>query len=1481
MTRPAPRKRRGLAAGLVLVALLAGSSYPFGGGGVLHPAEAGGAGAAEATPQTDDSLPATDVTMIGSSPEEAPGETWGVGEAQGGSGAGPGQLVRYSKESGWSLGPGFEAAGGGALQDFKLDQPRSLQEPSPLAGSITPSGSGALLGTVPGTVNGCGLQHAEQTLLVRNPGGAFKQVPTPGETLLASGECLFAQQREPILAALDEGHGRAGALVVPVDEAANAETKVLHWDGGRWTREQIAVPEASSEDFHVLAIGASSPKNAWLLAQLSSGGAYPAGAVALFRRTESEEGAPVWKPVALTAGSGDGEAHPLRVDGEPFTVHGTGEPPTVEAQLLTVTSEGVWVDGERQDAHVSATLFFKAEGEAGGHVAAGWCTIAGGDEPACDHELPEELPTGPSRSYAWAAAGEPYGTRVTSGFREGVTLRLQGSTFKRVLGLGGSPSREPGAAYGAAFSSPTEGWLGEGQLPVHLTAEPEASLLTPWPVSFRHALLAVAPEPGAPIGASTSSALAVGDQGEVARYEPGQGWVPEALRSAGGKVETPRLRAVAWPEPDRAFAVGDGGAMWMWQAQTGVWEPDPAAIEVTANLMGIAFDPGEPQRGYAVGLGGTLLGYGKTWTQEPLPAEVQGASFTSIAFAGSEAIVAWRKLLDTTRRSGYVGGLLINDGSGWQVDQEAAAVLGSATKVPELVAALPDGGAAFVAESFGPDEGGARLYVKESPSAHWEASGAPIPGGSAPGALSIFREGEAIRAVIAGSAPDSFAVEGTSPTPPGFPPPEQGAYPLSTTTGLGVLRETATGWRDEQHELNDVTEPQGRYSFYDTVYEPDPIRAVLISPDGTAGWAVGGAVDTEDAEGVLDTADVERYPADGTTPIGEGTAPITTEAGEATFAIGGNAQCAAPCADRANARIGPDAWLSAALQRAGQISGVRAFLYTGPRVTTGETNGPPTLAVPYAGELSRYAQLLGSSPLPAYGAVSPYELDGSHSECTLEDVFGGFPSEPVESRSEEPCTGQAGYYSFDSSGAGGTVNVIVLDDSSDVGERQLGWLTARLVADQASLTPSIVVGNADLDEQIGAGDAAAAAVAAALVNHNASAYFYDSPEENVQETLRVGSASIPAFGSGTLGYVNFLAERTGHFLGASGFLLASIDVAAREGGSNRVPVTVRLIPNIGELALEADSGTLLQRSHAALFQALARRPRSGNRSPGGSAQRPDTDPYIPIPSNCIGSICASGIFPEYEFTSSRPEIGNFVEHNDTSSEATAVLLQGGKPVSDPRSGLFCAYNAGTTIVTISAGGLSASLPVTVQGGSVRRPCGTQPLASKATSTAAPTPAPPPSAAPASSSPPLSLPSVPAPPGATPAAASHAVTPAVFLPALATPAQASGALLVPLPIPAPPTPPSGTSPVTSPIEVAQHEEEDEHAMEETSAAVAYRAHDESLMPYAILGLVILAAFAGVSTPRRRRTSRREAQLAYAVARVDHRVTRVLQRRRRRW
>ena len=637
-----------------LALVLAGLSGP--GGNPRAAAQAGG----EPTAQTDGSVPASRVTMLGASPGEAAGETWGMGQND----AGAGTLVRYTPASGWTLGPRLLDASGQPLSGFQLDAP-GPSGPSPLAGQMTTAGDGVLVGTVPSSEGG---KSAQPVVLVRNPGGSFQEtapVASEGEgALLKPGESLFASNRAPLVAPLDEAGGHAGALLVPVGSADSLEDGVLHWSGSEWTREPVEVPAASSTEFHIIAIAASSPSNAWLLGELSSGDE------ALFRRQLGGPEGPVWHAVAPAPEFKPGE--PLTVDpqsgnpGEPFAVPNA---PRILTGPLTVTGDGVWIDGERTDARVSTTMYFKPQGESGSAAITSWC-VQPSSASACEHALPEGLPIGTARSIAWANSSTPFGERVITGLENGVSLRLDGSEFTRVLALGASPPpNDVGGTYGAAFSNPREGWLGQSGLPVHLTLEPQQSRLSPWPVSFRHTLVAVAPQPEAPVGALSSEALAVGDRGEVARYEPGKGWMPESLLGASGHAATPVLRSVAWPTAGRAYAVGDDGQMWLWRGETGLWEKDPATpFNFRGNLLGVAFDPNEPNRGYAVGQGGVLLGYGKTWTQEELPPQVSGASFTSIAFAGSEAIVAYRQLPDRSRNH-YTGGLLVNDGSGWRVDE--------------------------------------------------------------------------------------------------------------------------------------------------------------------------------------------------------------------------------------------------------------------------------------------------------------------------------------------------------------------------------------------------------------------------------------------------------------------------------------------------------------------------------------------------------------------------------------------------------------------------------------------------------------------------------------------------------------------------------------------------------------------------------------------------------------------------------------------
>ena len=1429
--------------------------------------------AAQVYAQTDDSLPARHVTLIGSSPQEGPGETWGVGEL-GPINSDDFGIVHFSAGQGWSLAPSPQDSEGRRLRGFR-------PAPSALTGAVAPTGAAVLIGAAE-IEDEQGEPVTQKVLLLHqpnSPASPFKQVPpvpTSGEHPLmkASGETLFTASRAPLVAALDE-QGHAGALVVPVlTGASGAETGVLHWDGSSWTREPIQLPAGAGEEsgLRVLAIGASSPQNAWLLVQLS-----PASdRLALYRRSLSAPGGPEWVPVAAEAGQTPGE--PLTVDGSPFTVFGAGEPPVERAQILTVTEDGVWVDGERTDAATPTTLYFKPEGETQhGQILASWCNVPEGFT-RCTEQLPDTLPSGSSRSFAWAAPGTPYGERVITGLDEGVVLSLQGGVFQRIPTLGGSEApNDVGGTLGAAFTSADEGWLGNETLPVHLTPTPLASRLSPWPVPFRHALTAIAPQPGAPVGALTSQALAVGDDGEVTHYMPEEGWIPESLLGAGGRIETPRLRALAWPAPGRAYAVGEQGAMWLWRAETGLWEPDPAKPpNFVGNLLGVAFDPNNGSRGYAVGQPhlfgqeGVILRYGKTWTQETLPPQVAGASFTSIAFAGSEAIVAYRLLHRESQGEGahYSGGLLVNEGSGWHVDQAAAQALG--TDVPWAVAGLPDGGAAISATPGGL-LGSPEILERDSPSSSWQTA-PPYPGSEAPGSLALFRENGALRAIGSGGLPETLPIDDKRPTPLTSPAEVIPAYPVRTGY---VVRQTAVGWSDEEHERNPAQDPLGEYKSYDMVYQPDPTSAVLTDAAGASGWAIGGYVNEKRAS--LDTADVARYPADGSTPPGLGTAPIPSDPGQPTVAIGGGAPCLAPCADRRNAGVGPDLWLTSALGQASHITGMRAFFYTGARVTSGQGHG--LFPVPYSREFARYAELLASAAKPAYAAATPTDR-GPGDLC----AFTAALSPP----SPEAC---AGYFAIDTTGSGGPLKVLVLDTSAEIGANQLSWLESQLGEAKGRGEPALALGNA---EPAGLPFEAQRI----LVQDGASAYFYDAPGRNVLEPMRVGGASIPAYGSGTLGYTPATQAERQDFIGHNGFLLVHVNPAS--SASERV--RVQLIPSVGELAMEAKDGVLLRRSQPALFSGLARRPRAGGYSLRGE-DRNESSLYVPIPANCIGGECAKGIFPEYTFTSSRPDFGQFVVKNTAVADPHAVLLNAkGEPVPDeprnskgelnpegrfaenangepinergeavPReaSALFCAYNKGITKVQLIAGGIVAGMNVTVQAGSVRRPCGTQPLKEPPGDRQQEPPPPPsePEATPSSSSSPPLVPLPPAPVTPPLVHTAHAPPPFFVPTALGSPPLA----FVPPPVPTParPTPPSGTSAVTSPVEVAEHEEDSEEATESVSnQAVAYRASEHDPAPAYIIGIVVLAALAGAGA-RRPRRSRREQRLAHAAIHTERR------------
>jgi hypothetical protein len=1330
-----------------------------------------------------------------------------------------------------------------------------------------------------------------------------------------------------------EAQEHTGVLIVPSSDGKGKAMGVLSYSGTNWTREALegaSITPTSGFVPEALACGgiaanetdASSPANCWLLAayrnEAATGGP---NRLALFRRvtrepTPLEPAEYKWEETAINDPSGSllGEVNSPAGEELSITALDSGG-----AQMLTVTSQGVWVDfqaklGNSRPTDVSKFVLPVSSAQA--EVTGTWCFP---DQTFCSQPSQTLGAAFPSnyRSFAWPGSGKSAGTRIITGLANRVMLELPGTGggFIPTIGAGGSVGFEPGAA---AFSEPQQGWIadaarptaapdGEGQSQViEVTSQPSEDRLREEPVPFRRPLYAVAQMPGMTPGDPNAQAIAVGERGEVTHFMPGQGWRAEALYDSAGELQPQTLRGVAWPEPGRAYAVGDNGAMWVWRAETGLWEPDPAKpLNFVGNLTAISFSPTNPGRGYAVGVQGVLLRFGKSWEQEPTCAanvltlcmspELQGVTFTSVAFAGEQALATYQKIERNPAGSGLVvvGGLAAQEGSGpWHVESGAAALLANLppTTLLSRVAGLPDGGTVAAGPGL--------AIERESLTATWQFTPQPLAEAQNVSALAAYRDSAgAIRAAVSIELdPDlnpEYSPEEQLEVPAGQPPV---ALPPEFSPNSGyLLEQTATGWNDMEHQALPAPSSSG-----DMPARPDPVLAVLVGSGGEQGLAVGGQ--TGDIEGGAlnpeqdigdishQTAAVMRFPASAASSDGAVSSPVGTTPGDARFVVAGQAACEQPCADFANEGLGPDVDLSHALQMANRIAGetpggLRAFLYAGRRIA----NPPPPEPEPEAIEnferqLTRYASILGNSSVPVLAAASPDDL-----------APGGRGIGPFASLLAPFLPGaesDTAYYSYTSRGVtGGSVQVIVLDFSTgELGTVQQRWLEARLreaqeKTEKGELTPAIVLGSASLGFQLPGGPVApeardAAQVSATLVADHASAYFFYYPESNVHGTVSFDGHSIPAFGTGTMGYVRPPNERTeADSLGSSGFLLAEVNPSKVEEAPNVVQVTARVVPNIAQLALDATNGVLLRRSQVALFEGLARRPLGGvalGQGPGGTESF-GPDPYDQIPFDCLGAKCAYEVPTEYTFTSSNPDIGGFVAHDPTSNNPRQVLLGSDQlPVPDEHSGLFCPYNEGTTVVSVTTGGLTYSEPVTVQGGSVEYPCGTVPLKN-----------PPPiqlpakfnfapiEPAPANTPPTNPLvqsilpPPAPVPVHPKPHRLPHP-PPLAAVPYAPPVSGANPAIVPPPPTPAAePTPPSGTSQVfaTSPEE--KKEEERALEMSANKQAVVYDSNSSTgPSPWLALMLVVIAAGAGVGM-RPGRGSRSPERPALALATVRRR------------
>ncbi len=939
----------------------------------------------------------------------------------------------------------------------------------------------------------------------------------------------------------------------------------------------------------------------------------------------------------------------------------------VEPTALKVEQGGgVWIEAKLYlNNHESGHVVARYDGNTG-KVTNSWCTLPVAnscEEPLGSAAVPDAF---------FATENGP----VALSLHEGVVDIYARGRWRSVLAPGHGPEN------GDAFTGPNTGWVGGTKALGQWSSEQNSSLLTPWPLPDRSPLTSIALAPGSGAGADESGALAVGLDGATLRYDTSTGWQVEP---AAPRAHHLNLLGVAFNGPSSAVAVGQFGVILRWDGTS--WSEDPQSLSLTpSQLNAVAF--AADGEGWAVGANGTILHYdGQRWSIEDPPPAASGENISSVAVAGSEAFAV-------------AGGNLIvrRPGGGWEVLEESL-VPNNPKPAPgqlRLVAGLPDGGVIAAGRSI--------MLVREATGRGFEYAEQPLSGVAV--ALAPFREASGkLRAYVSVAPPVNLL----SGEVGGFPP------------GDGeLLRQSESGWQDLSR-----SQYAGNVIGGDGAVKSDPVLAVATDPTGEHAWAVGGYDGTEDAahQGTTEvlsarpagwrTASIWRYDTTGNAqPSGlTSAAPgLPAKPGVVSFAFFTSPECKVQCSAVPDAQ--PDVNLSAAVKQIATYAaqpGGPAFAMLG-----GNAVGPleHEKGAEPAADFARLPELLAPlGGLPTFAAIGrsdqPYETPFSEAFAEAPEPFGtGAPSSaiaPVSSGSPTPNGDVHRYYAFDVNQNGATLRVIVLDDAEGQLEAgaptagQRGWLEEQLAAARGRGLPVVVIAATPL-QSVKEGES----VAALLASSGVLAVFTTSERRLderhlVPENPGPGAPQIPEYEGASLGYQK--PQNNG-----VKWYFVSADTHARE-------VHVSAVPVIQSLALKPLDGLSVARSLTLQFEAIARRPPGTLATIAGRPEEssepgepfPGYDNYVEIPApSCGARPCVQ---PSYTFASSEPTIGDFVEPSGPGSPLPKLGADG-HPIASSTSNLFCAYNAGTTVVSITTGLLSYSLPVTVKPGGFGSPCGT-------------------------------------------------------------------------------------------------------------------------------------------------------------------------------
>ncbi|MGO9976531.1 MAG: Ig-like domain-containing protein [Solirubrobacteraceae bacterium] len=1253
---------------------------------------------------TDYVVPATNVSLLGAITASSDGETWAYGFTTAPPAIVNGTALTYTtpayttQQNGQLVLLEYTDAGGWQIVDVLRNadgspyQLTSDPAPSDVSGAMTGSGEAWI------AVSGSG------TLAVfhRAPGGEFLFDAADSTTLQPLGGAAAGFT----ISLAEESDGTAYGVAFDSNPVTTSETSNgaritvgLQYGvllSGVWSVQSASLPpgyKAVSQD--VVTLDALSPTGAgtgWGVIGVSNVANPKVESRPLFLGSFTPSG---WQFVAATG------LDALDLTGS-FTLD-TGL--TVTPLAVSADADGVWISASVSGSALGAgsNAVVALYDPATGHVTASWCGNAvlnvstgcgqplDANHPATVPDAVFDTPAGTVALGLPSSAGSGSGPGFIDIYAYGTWTSVAASGFSQQLATTGGTQE--------LFTSDGTGWLsGENSMGL-ITAQPPPSPLAAWPETNENTLTSVALSP-AGAGVDTSGALAVGLDGAALHYDATAGWTLDPVPPQARGVD---LLGVAFDGPSSAVAVGAFGTILDWNGST--WSADPQSQSLTQiQLNAIAFAP--DGQGWAVGADGTILHFdGTAWSLEQIDPEDSGADVTSVTVAGNQVFaVAGASLI----AGAIVGGNLITlatDGSWQRVDPSllpaSSPSTGEVTSTPAwanallLVSGLPDGGVVAA--------GAGVVLVRQNSSSSFQYSDQPIDGNAV--ALAAFRDpttGQVGAFVsVAPIVPDANPLDSAFPS-------GDGELLMQTSSG---------GWED----LSQAQYPADTIPG-DGAPEPDPVLALAAASNGSAAWIVGGYAGTQTAAGLgsgqplqstpvgWQTSSIWRYDAGGSA-----TAPTLTQTqitlvaqpDVVSFAFFSSPMCEVECAQVQDAQ--PDANLQGAVAEISQFAqqpGGPAFAVLG-----GNAVGPMNPLAYEAGNgavdlanIQRYLSGLGSVPL--YAAYGPYDAVPTSADPSA-PWSAAFAQEPgpfglgavpagITPLSEGGRSGSVNlYYSFDVDQNGGTLMVIVLDNSAGSLEAsapgQTAWLEGQLAAGNAAGLPMVVFCAEPLNTSLLGSATDGNQVAALLASQGVLAVFSTAGgiseldrESNVPYNAQAGAPQLPEYEGASLGYQ--VSQNDGVL-----WYLVSVDTDAHV-------VSVKGIPVVQSLALQPLAGLTVAQSSTLDFSAVGRRPTGTLATTAGSSV-PGYENYVSIPA----SSCSGCIGPSYTFASSIPGIGNFVQPAGPGS-LLPLLDANGHPIPSSSSGLFCAFNPGTTIVSVTSGLLTSALPVTVEAGEVGAPC---------------------------------------------------------------------------------------------------------------------------------------------------------------------------------